>query len=205
MVLLIESQYFSPSICYKKSIEFLHVEFDVYEHHQKMTFRNRCVVAGGNGPILLTVPLEEGRNQRRPFKDVRIANKDNWQGQHRKTLESCYNRSPWFEFYKFELEQLYQKKFEYLLDWNMACWHWAIQKLGVGVTTDLTKNYQEKVDETRYLDWRNRLLPKSILTDFPTAVQYQQVFEDRLGFVPHLSILDLLFCEGTRSLEILSR
>jgi hypothetical protein len=205
MTLLIESQYFSPAICYKKSIEYSHVEFDIYEHYQKMSFRNRCVVAGGNGPILLSVPLEDGRNQRRPAKEVRIANKNAWQDQHWKTIQSCYNRSPWFEFYKDDLEELYRKRFEFLVDWNLACWHWVTGKLSVFIKTTCTENYREKVEGTGCLDWRNRLLPKSIHTDFPDPVRYRQVFEDRIGFIPHLSILDLLFCEGARSVEVLSQ
>lgn len=205
MNLLIESQYLAPIIAYKKSIEFLHVKFELYESFRKMSFRNRCVVMGSNGPITLSVPLEDGRDQRLPFREVRIANRQQWQSQHWKTITSCYNRSPWFEFYRHELEALYRLPFQFLVDWNMACWGWMIRQLDLPVKTSHTENYQTYYNESECLDWRNRLLPKSILSEFPEPVRYRQVFEDRTGFVPHCSILDLLFCEGKNARSVLAR
>ena len=203
MIVLTESQYFPPVILFKKVIEFSNIEFDLYDVHRKMSFRNRCVVAGGGGPVNLSIPLVEGRNQRRPLQEVQIDNRVRWQDQHWKTITSCYNRSPWFEFYKNELEVLYQQPVEMLADWNRRCWDWAVKKLGAPVNTRYAGSYREPVDPGQYLDWRNRLMPRSISTDFPNPVKYRQVFEDRLGFIPHLSILDLLFCEGKASVEVL--
>lgn len=203
MTLLCESQYFPPVILFKKVIEFSNVEFDLYDVHRKMSFRNRCVVAGGGGPVNLSIPLVEGRNQRKPLKEVEIDNRRRWQEQHWRTITSCYNRSPWFEFYKSELEVLYTQRVEMLADWNRLCWDWVIKKLGVPVHTTYAENYRETVDPGQYLDWRSRLMPRSLETDFPHPVKYRQVFEERTGFIPHLSILDLLFCEGKASVEIL--
>lgn len=196
MILLTEPQYFPPVTFFKKAVQFSHIEFDVYETYQKMSFRNRCIVAGSNGPIILSVPLEEGRNQRKSLKEVRIANRSCWQEQHWRTITSCYNRSPWFDFYRDELASLYGKPFEFLLDWNMACWNWVIPKLGVDLSTRYTESFKASYNIMEYEDWRNRLIPKSINSDFPDPVKYRQVFEEKLGFFPHLSILDLLFCEG---------
>jgi hypothetical protein len=179
------------------------VKFDIYEDYRKMSFRNRCVVAGSNGPVNLSIPLAEGRNQKRPMKEVRIDNKTGWQDQHWKTISSCYNRSPWFEFYKFDLEELYRRPVEWLVDWNRLCWDWMVGKLDAGIQTSYTEAYQAVYDEREFLDWRNKLMPRSIHTDFTGPVKYRQVFEDRAGFIPHLSILDLMFCEGRRTVEIL--
>jgi hypothetical protein len=212
MTVLTELQYFPPVILIKKVIEFSNVKFDIYDVHRKMSFRNRCVLAGGAGKVNLSIPLVEGRNQRRPSKEVRIDNKTDWQGQHWKTITSCYNRSPWFEFYKHDLEELYRRPVEWLVDWNMICWHWLMEKLEAGVRTSVTgefqpggdaTEFQPQYDPSAFLDWRNKLMPKSMELEFPEAVRYRQVFEDRTGFIPHLSILDLLFCEGPRTVEIL--
>ena len=100
MKLIIESQSFYPVIFYKNSSQFSYILFDQYESYQKMSFRNRFMIAGANGIISLTVPLENGREQKRLMKDVRISNAHSWQKQHWKTIESCYNKSPWFEFYR---------------------------------------------------------------------------------------------------------
>jgi hypothetical protein len=205
MRLIIELQYFAPVICYKKANSISHVDFDVYESYQKMSFRNRCIIMGAGGPVTLSIPLEEGRSQRRPVKEVRIANRYPWQSQHWKTIMSCYNRSPWFEFYKYDLELLFQKPVNFLVDWNLLCWEWMVKKLGMEVSTHLTETYQAEYDMTKWLDWRNKILPKSIMHEFPHSVIYRQVFEERTGFVPHCSILDLLFCEGKNARHILSR
>lgn len=216
MIVLTECQYFPSVILFKKVINFSNVEFDIYDIHRKMSFRNRCVIAGGSGPVNLSIPLVDGRNQRRPLKEVRIDNKTGWQGQHWKTITSCYNRSPWFEFYKPELEIVYQQPVDWLHEWNRKCWDWVVAKLGLEIQTRWSEvsgsgfevsGGENPKPETRnpeqFLDWRNKLLPKSIDQEFPEPIRYRQVFEDRIGFLPHLSILDLLFCEGRRTVEIL--
>jgi hypothetical protein len=204
MNLIIEIQYFAPAIFYKKVNKISNVDYDVYETYQKMSFRNRCIILGGGGPVTLSIPLEEGRGQRRLTRDVRIANRYPWQSQHWKSILSCYNRSPWFEFYRDELEGLFQKQVDFLVDWNLACWEWASKKLGMEVATGTTKEYRTDYDMTKWLDLRNKLLPKSIMQNFLEPVVYRQVFEDRTGFIPHCSILDLLFCEGKNARSLLA-
>lgn len=205
MNIVVESQYCASVTFYKTVNKFSNVEFDLYESYQKMSFRNRCIIMGSGGPVTLSIPLEEGRGQRRLMKDVRIANRYPWQSQHWKTIMSCYNRSPWFEFYRDELETLFQKQVNFLVDWNLACWEWTIKKLGMEVSTATTKQYKTEYDMTKWLDFRNKILPKSIMQNFPHPVIYRQVFEDRTGFIPHCSILDLLFCEGKNARLILSK
>jgi hypothetical protein len=205
MNLVVEIQYFAPVTFYKMVGKFTNIEFDQYENYQKLSFRNRCIVAGANGPVTLSIPLEEGRGQRRPTREVRIANRYPWQSQHWKTIVSCYNRSPWFEYYRDELEQLYQKRVDLLVDWNLACWEWMTQKLGMDVKVSFNEAYLEEYDKTKWHDLRSKILPKSIMHDFPNPVTYPQVFEDRTGFIPHCSILDLLFCEGKNARLVLER
>lgn len=205
MKLIIDCQYFANSIFYKKAIESTHVVFDIYDHGRKMSYRNRCTIAGAEGPVLLSVPLDGGRDQRRALKDVKIKNLQNWQLQHWRTICSCYNRSPWFEFYRDSLEKIYTEKFEFIMDLNLATFQWTCQALGVTIPFEVTGAYQTHYDESEYLDWRNKLLPATILQEFPNPVRYYQVFEERTGFIPHLSILDLLFCEGRNALAILNK
>jgi hypothetical protein len=204
MDLLIESQYLSPVTLYKISINFSNIKFDIYEPWRKMSFRNRCMVVGANGPILLSVPLQEGREQRKPMREVLIDNKKPWQSQHWKTITSCYNRSPWFDFFCDELADIYRQPFRFLVDWNRTCFEWVNDKLGIAQTTHFTEKFQPPGDALGHQDFRNRLVPRSIETDFPEPVRYRQVFEERIGFIPHLSILDLLFCEGKNARRILA-
>jgi hypothetical protein len=202
MILLAESQYF-PSVTFiNAAINLSHVDFVLYEPFQKMSFRNRCVVAGSNGRVNLSIPLVEGRNQRKPTLEVRIDNRTRWQSQHWKTITSCYNRSPWFEFYKHGLGELYRQPVEKLTDWNRRCWEWLVEQLGVAIKTRYLEAPLSECGQ-EYLDWRNKLLPRSIEKEFPDPLKYRQVFEDRTGFIPHLSGLDLLFCVGPASAELL--
>ena len=119
MVLLIESQYLAPISLYLTLERSSNIVFEQFEIYQKRSFRNRSIIAGANGPVSLSIPLHEGREQKRFIRDIRIANQYDWQDQHWKTIVSSYNRSPWFEYYKSSLEKFYVKRFEFLFDWNL--------------------------------------------------------------------------------------
>ncbi|SEW53574.1 WbqC family protein [Chitinophaga arvensicola] len=197
-ILLIESQYFPPIDSYKTLIKHDILQIEKYEHYQKVSYRNRCYVAGPNGRMILSVPLAKGKNQRTVMKDVRISNEEKWQGLHWKTLVSAYRRSPWFEYYEADLQELFETRFDFLLDWNMACFEWMNSKLGLMIPVTFTESYQKEV--TGVTDARETILPDVVREAEPS---YTQVFQERTGFIPGLSVLDLLFCEGKQSLEIL--
>lgn len=200
--LLIESQYFPNLFFYKTLINNDTLLIERYEHYQKLSFRNRCYIAGPNGSILLSVPLARGKNQRTVMKDVRISNEEKWQAQHWKTLVSAYRRSPWFEYYEEELGQLYERPFEFLMDWNEACFEWANKTIGLSSPIAYTTEYSKEYSDPNLTDARDLMIPgtENAKTDL---VEYTQVFQDRVGFLPNLSILDLIFCEGKRTLTLL--
>ena len=202
MELLTDIQFFPPVSFYKSLSGFSNIIFEQYEHYQKMSFRNRMVIANANGRSVLSVPLVHGRDQKKIMKDVRIADHQPWQSQHWKSLESAYGRSPFFEFYRDELGALYQKPFLFLLDWNLHCFEWTMKVLKLKPEVSLTHTYSTDYDPSIFLDRRNRILPKNYL-EFETP-KYHQVFEEKFGFLPNLSILDLIFCEGKRGGVLLS-
>src|SRR5882724_3899532 len=194
MNLISEIQYFPSSIFYKNSFHCTHIVFEQYEHYQKMSFRNRMMIAGANGIIELSVPLVYGRNQRGLIKDVKIDNRQKWQTRHWRSIESCYNHSPWFEFYRDELAGLYERRFDFLIDWNLACFEWTTRKLEWPVKISLTEQFQKKYEIPEWSDRRGNILPKNYMYYEPLI--YRQVFQERVGFLPNLSIVDLLCCEG---------
>ncbi len=200
-VLLIENQYF-PCITYINTLfEYSNIKIEQYENYQKMSFRNRCEVAGSNGLVNLSVPIELGRNKRQLMKDVKISYFTNWQTQHLRTIESCYNRSPFFEFYKDQVWALINREEVFLLDKNLAILAWLQKSLSFTANISLTEDYQKTIPENK-ADLRNRFLPKNSRLE-KGEIKYTQVFEDRIGFVPNLSILDLLFCEGPNAQKML--
>lgn len=199
--LLVEYQYFGSINYINALFHFSNIEFEVYESFQKMSFRNRMVVAGSNGLVNLSVPLEKGRDQKQLIKDVRISYSLPWQQQHWRTIESCYNRSPFYEFYRDGLENLYSKKPVFLLDLNREIrdWLWKVLKIPseFSETTDYRTHFVDEIT-----DKRGHWLPKNFQLE-PPSFTYQQVFQDRIGFQPNLSILDFLFCVGPSSYSLL--
>jgi hypothetical protein len=206
MNLISDLHYFPSVILYKISNNASNIIFEQYESYQKMSFRNRCELAGSQGRIHCSIPLEKGRDQKTLMKEVRIANAYAWQDQHWKTILACYSRSPWFEFYRDELEQFYRKRFDFLLDWNLACFEWTCRTMGLSVRVALTEAWRPEYEHEDSLDIRGRFTPKNVRGgSSPPPVIYRQVFEEVTGFIPHLSILDLLFCEGQRARSLLAR
>ncbi|RAJ02238.1 WbqC-like protein [Chitinophaga skermanii] len=202
--LLIESQYFPNLSYYKALIEHDILEIEKYEHYQKVSFRNRCYVAGPNGMVLLSVPLTKGKNQRTVMKDVRISYEERWQSLHFKTLVSAYRRSPWFEYYEDDLAGLFEQRHEFLIDWNMACFEWVNKKLGVATPVTFSDTYRATEElPAGTVDARNTIMPGNMAELGSSLPSYTQVFEERTGFMPNLGILDLLFCEGKHSLQLL--
>ena len=165
------------------------VILDKGEHFSKMSYRNRYRISGANNPILLTVPLVRGRNQREPMAGVQIFNEERWQVQHWRTLVSVYKRSPFFDHYEDSLRPLYEQQFTYLIDFNIAALEWAQKQLKLPLRTELTETYQKEYPP----EVKDLRIAGNAPADFP---RYYQVFEDRIGFQADLSILDLLFSEG---------
>lgn len=166
-----------------------------------MSFRNRCIIAGSNGLVHISVPLEKGRDRQRLVKDTRINYAGRWQAEHLRTLESCYARSPFYEYYRDEVRGLLEKKESFLLDKNMAILSWLAKTLALSSDIRLTESYLRSCTDG-VTDLRNTILPKNFQQD-PLPFTYTQVFADRTGFQPNLCILDLLFCTGPAARDLL--
>ncbi len=170
--------------------------FDRAEHFEKMSYRNRYYIPGANGLITLSIPLINGRNQRAVMRDIKIFNRDRWQVQHWRTLVSVYRRSPYFEHYEHSLQQLFQTEYTFLTDFNLAGIHWLKENLRVTFNETFAEEYQEQYDES-FTELRN-IKPGYQKSPATSSPQYVQMFSERNGFLPDMSILDLLFSEGPR-------
>lgn len=199
---LTDLQYFYSIDAYKILINSSHIIFEQYGRHRKMGFQNRCRIAAANGLLQLTVPLEGGRDQHAIFRDLRICNRERWQAIHWRSIHSAYRRSPWFEFFEDELRNLYETKVEYLVDWNLQCFDWVNQALGLNLSYSLSESWQPE-PPTGYLDHRDLLRSGRLSTGNPPMPAYPQVFADKHGFIPNLSLLDLVFCKGIKALDYL--
>lgn len=205
--IIIDNQYFACINYIKNLFKVSHIVIFSSEPYQKMSFRNRCIVAGSNGLVNLSVPLENGRDQKGSFKDVRISYRDAWQRHQWNTLLSCYNKSAFFEFYRDALEKLFLKKEPFLFDLDISILTWLKEVLHFPAEIEVIEDVAYLEKEMCAVDLRDRWRPKNfqdISSNSEFSVPpYFQVFENRIGFQPNLSILDLLFNEGPNASSLL--
>lgn len=196
--------------CYLPPISFwsvaLQAENLVIEQHEnfvKSTFRNRCEVAGTNGMLKLSIPVQGGKSHRQLFKDTQISNEERWQKIHWQTLCSAYRRSAYFEYFEDKLQPFFHKEYKFIFDFNYQLIDLIFSLLKKENHSTFTADFEkEYAGET--LDLRSKF--KSFhetafgSTKFTPPV-YFQCFGERTGFLPNLSVLDILFSEGPHASE----
>ena len=200
---LLSTAYFGPIYYYAVLVKTEKVYIEQFENFIKQTYRNRCVILGGNGPMQLIVPVVKGRGPKTLIKDLQISYDTDWQRNHWRTIFSAYSSSPFFEYYKDDIQPFFETKHKFLLDFNLKIHETVCELLEIENITELTPDF-EKVPEGT-INLRESISPK-IKTQNNTnfqPVKYTQVFSDKLGFVPNLSILDLLFNEGPNGYSVL--
>jgi hypothetical protein len=184
---------FAPVSWWGRVVQAEKLQFDASEHFQKMTLRNKYHVSGSNNVVNLTVPLEQGRGQRTPMHSVAISNAVRWQVQHWRTLASVYGRTPYWEHLHHELQPLFEKQYQWLQDFCLDTTYVVLRLLNLTLEIDVSNNYLKHYP-AHVIDLRNSM--RSSRQFSPSYPRYYQVFEDRVGFQPDLSIIDLLFSEG---------
>jgi hypothetical protein len=193
VILKIDLQYFPTIISSSALFNSTSVEFALYDPWRKMSFRNRCIVAGANGAQSLTVPVLGGRGQRLSYREVRIDHRGNWQKKHWRTIFSAFGRAPFFEHYAPGLEALFGQRVEKLVDWNLVVLDWLAGALRLPLPRQVIPG-----TVAPGIDLADRIRPNNYAdpgVGIPSPI-YAQVFQDRLGFLPNLSTLDLLLCVG---------
>lgn len=194
-MIVLPTTYFAPVVFYAAISQSDKIIFDKHENFIKQTVRSRCEIYGANGKQMLSVPVEK-RGNNIPAKDVRISYKEDWQKIHWRSIVSAYRNSPYFEYYCNELEPFFHSKTEFLFHLNMDLHNVLMNLLKIKITTEFTENYIEEYGQG-ILDFRKEK------TSMPEILPYHQVFEERYGFIPNLSILDLLFNSGPDSVKVL--
>lgn len=167
-----------------------------HEHFPKQTYRNRCHIHSPNGLLALTVPIQHGSGQHSSVKDIRISRHQPWQKTHWRSLEAAYRSSAFFEFFEDELARFYEQDFRFLFDLNEQLLTQLMQWMKITPRHGFTEFY-EKDPGPEVLDLRETIHPKK--PSYTSVQPYYQVFEDRNGFLPDLSVIDLLFNHGSRA------
>ena len=213
MKALLSTTYFGPVQWYKKLYRYEEVEIEQWESFQKQTYRNRCLIATTQGIQALTVPVERGTSPL--IKDIRISDHGNWRHLHWNALVSAYGESPFFEYYQDDIRPFFKKRWDYLLDFNeaireMMCELLDIQpkvkyslefkvyslEMNTLVAEKSTINYKQSTIN-KEIDFREGIRPKHPQADPDfEAKPYYQVYQQKHGFLPNLSVLDLLMNMG---------
>ena len=197
--LLIELHYFPSILFFALAQQRPAVVLEQHEHYAKRSFRNRTRIQTANGPLRLTIPLVKGKNQQQPIREVRISYEENWPRKHWMALQSAYGNAPYFEFYDAEIRALFFAKKNYLFEYNLLIVNELQKLLGLSISWQLSQQFAPK-NYPGWDDWRERVHPRmEKIAALSCQPPYPQVFADKAGFQPNLSILDLLFCKGPES------
>ena len=202
----LSTAYLAPVQYYCKLLAYPRVVLEVHDHYQKQTYRNRCVIAAPDGPLALTVPIVKPASPKSPMRDIRISDHGNWRHLHWNALQSAYNHTPFFEYYKDDFRPFYEQRYDFLTDFNEALLSLVCSLIDLHPRLERTTHYRPTLPTDEADDFRERIHPKrDYLSDDPAfrPVPYYQVFQERLGFLPNLSIADLLFNMGPESLLVL--
>lgn len=201
--ILIEPQYWGSISYFKELLSANNIVLDIHSNFQKGTYRNRCKIMGPNGLLSLSVPLVKGNGQHSLFNQVRISYSEDWRKDHWQSLVSSYRRSAYFEFYEEQISPIYTNDFEYLKDFNVATIKIVSELLRVPFNRQFTETYIPK-DSFEGRDARDMIHPNSRkMKSTYELPMYPQVFMDRMEFLSDLSILDILFNLGPRTLDYL--
>ena len=193
--IILPSSYFAPIAYYSILLKNSNFVIDIHEKYVKQSIRNRCTIFSTNGSLNLSVPKIRKNSSKSIIKDIKISYAEPWQKIHWKTIITCYNSSPFFEFYRDKFESIYRKKEKYLIDFNYKTLSLMLEIFNAKKKIVLSNKY-----ETNHLsDFRSF----SFYTNEDTY--YDQVFSENLGFISNLSIIDLLFNLGPQSIDVINK
>lgn len=204
-MLLLSTAYLAPIQYYAHLYAAHEAIEDRGEHYVKQTYRNRCYIATPTGAQPLTLPIVRDGAVHTAVRDIRLSDHGKWQHLHWTALTSAYESSPYFEYYADDFRPLYEQHFDFLVDFNDALRQTVLSLLSLDKNITLSNEYVTPTPEMT--DLRSVISPKQSL-EADTAFRptpYYQVFKERTGFIPNLSIADLLFNMGPESRLVLKK
>ena len=201
MDIIIHPNYFPNIQQFTQILKAKKILFEVSDNYQKQTYRNRTYIYGANGKLGLFIPVIHTHKNRELYKDVKISYESDWMALHLKSLQSAYRSSPYFEYFEDDFIKLYSEKEIFLSEFNIKCIHLITELLDVNLNHEKSESYNENYSGVN--DLRDLSVARKE-KEYATP-KYIQVFESKHGYLPNLSILDLLFSEGKNSTLLIKR
>lgn len=195
---MLTTAYFPPVEYFIIAVGSGRVLIEKHENYSKQSYRNRCNILSANGVLPLVIPVKRFRGKKTAITDVRPDNHYSWQKLHMISIRSAYRSAPFYEYYNDDIEPFFNTRYESLLDLNTAIFEKMLEAMNITLPWEYTNSYS-KDPPPGFIDGRGSIHPKTkhpLFRETAGYPEYTQVFGDRWGFVPGLSILDLLFNTG---------
>ena len=213
--MILPSAYLPPVSWFASVVRGEPIFIEQYEHYQKQTIRNRCTIDSPNGPLHLSIPIDRSTfvGGKCLMKDVKISAHTDWQRQHWYAIETTYFNSPFFEYLQDDFRPFYEREWTFLMDFNEALIYKCIELLDVqpkisrtgeyvGISAFSPSSKGSSVAEVRAITAAANLESANSIS---TPIKpYYQVFQHKHGFMPDLSIIDLIFNMGNESILALT-
>lgn len=216
---LLSTAYFAPVEYFAVLDNCCNTVIEACEQYQKQSYRTRCHILTGSGILVLTLPVlrsvaakgsaageRDDATHKLPVADIRIDYSKPWVVQHERAIEAAYGNSPFFEYYRDEIFAVLDSHVDTLIELNTELTSLLCNLCGIRRRFSLSTEYMmPKKTEPDTLDLRSAIHPKvpGSINPFYKEKAYYQVFTNKYGFTPNLSILDLLFNEGPNSVSFL--
>lgn len=201
---LLTTAYFPPVEYFFAIANSGKVLIEQNEMYQKQSYRSRCNIYTTSGADSLNIPILRDGTHKVPIRDIKIDYTKSWLQQHERAIVSAYKSSPFFDYYRDDLFPILERKETFLFDLNQKLLTKLIELVGLKVDMSFTESYETAPCGE---DFRLRIQPKyrgeTLLKEYKKEKTYYQVFSNKLGFIPNLSILDLLSNEGPNAISFL--
>ena len=198
--MLLSIAYFPPVSYFALMAEASVVYLEACENYQKQSWRNRCRYYAADGPQYLNFPIIHEGTHELPITKIKVDYSTPWVLKTKRAISSAYESSAFFDYYKDELFSILDSKPETLFDLDLQIIRFFLKKTGITVDIRFTEEYMPPMPDGDYREILHPKRPDTVLRDLGLEKPYYQVFARKYGFVPNLSIMDLLFNEGPESI-----